>query len=300
MNWFPKNETMFQFWEVLLKNHVLSKYDSNLAQSVIVSGAEVIAKWAESLQGRGEVQTFLKTVSGLAGADSVGLTRHKRDKQQSFNFAIFDKSAHKLFSDRNWHALSAEILGDALFVAREGTFWSLSEVAESRLKSDGDFGFDLHGHGVKEVLTVILENSDRGVVVLELKYRSLPQTLAGPAIIRLLAPVFSKTWNHRLPGLPKRPCLHSVETAEDATAKVPGSQILTHENPIGLSRSEFRICMLMRDGQKITKIADTMGVCEKTVRGHLAAIYAKADVSGQFALLQLLLALRRDAQGCET
>lgn len=64
--------------------------------------------------------------------------------------------------------------------------------------------------------------------------------------------------------------------------------VLGPDNPFGLSRSEFRVCTLIGQGQKAADIARTLDVSIATVRSHLKGIYSKTDLSGQFDVLHRL------------
>ena len=64
--------------------------------------------------------------------------------------------------------------------------------------------------------------------------------------------------------------------------------IMTAANPLGLSRSEYRVCMMIRQGYLAKRIAQELVVQECTVRTHLRSIYGKAGVSGHVELLHRL------------
>lgn len=249
----------------------------------------LVAKWTEALQGRGDVAEAISQVSQLTGADVVGLTSYSATKQSHANLAIVDRSAGKMFSSRRWEPYAHEILGAHLTSACEASLWTLTEIhssAEFTRRRDFTDGV---GQGLKEIVVIILEKSTSETIVLEFHYRLTPIP-AGLEMLRLLAAALSDSWRNRLPGIPRRPGLHSVDSDGDlAQPSLPGPHILTHDNPMGLSRTEFRICMLLRDGMKSVAIADALGIGDKTVRGHLSTIYAKIGVSGQFELLHRLL-----------
>ena len=59
-------------------------------------------------------------------------------------------------------------------------------------------------------------------------------------------------------------------------------------NPLGLTRCEFRVCTLVREGLVTKSIAEALGVKVSTVRSHMHSIYLKAGVSGHVELLHML------------
>ena len=64
--------------------------------------------------------------------------------------------------------------------------------------------------------------------------------------------------------------------------------LLDTSNPAELSRSEYRICAMVREGLLARAIADELGVSESTVRSHLHSIYAKTGATGHVDLLHRL------------
>jgi DNA-binding NarL/FixJ family response regulator len=68
---------------------------------------------------------------------------------------------------------------------------------------------------------------------------------------------------HRLSGSPPRPA--GAAAAKDA--------------PVGtLTSREAEVLLLLADGLSNRRIARTLGIAEKTVKNHLAAVFAKLDV----------------------
>ena len=64
--------------------------------------------------------------------------------------------------------------------------------------------------------------------------------------------------------------------------------LLGIENPAGLSRSEFRVCSLLKEGMTVNIIADNLSVGRATIRSHLSSIYSKTGASSQVELLHML------------
>lgn len=68
-------------------------------------------------------------------------------------------------------------------------------------------------------------------------------------------------------------------------------RILDPENPRRLSRSEFRVCLMLSTGLQVDGISQKLGLTRPTVRTHLRAVLAKTGFS---SVAELVLSL---AQG---
>jgi DNA-binding CsgD family transcriptional regulator len=139
--------------------------------------------------------------------------------------------------------------------------------------------------GLREAAIVILEARERGYDAVEIHFAG-----AGTHVQALLAsmgPAMSRCWRSRLPGtasaLAERTRLRPV-TAQRPTA----ADLLSPNNPAGLSRSEFRICALMREGLPTKQIARELAIRPTTLRAHLQSIYAKTGATGQVELVHRL------------
>ena len=106
-------------------------------------------------------------------------------------------------------------------------------------------------------------------------------------LLASLASMLSSIWSERGgEGTAVRPKPATV------AGTIPRARILSDENPLGLTRSEYRICLLIRDGYRAQDFALVQSVAESTVRSHLRSIYQKVEVTGQMALLHRLSAER--------
>jgi hypothetical protein len=65
------------------------------------------------------------------------------------------------------------------------------------------------------------------------------------ALINMCAPTLADTWSRRKPGLMTELILKRNRPNPTALAEVP---ILGADNPAGLSRAEFRVCLLLSAG----------------------------------------------------
>ena len=107
-------------------------------------------------------------------------------------------------------------------------------------------------------------------------------------VLLTLAGTLSKTWTNRNLGAARAIELKTRLTVETEPDRSRPVNILATNNPIGLSRCEFRVCMMVREGYNAKRVARELVIGEATVRTHLSSIFAKAGVSGHIELLHRL------------
>jgi len=109
-----------------------------------------------------------------------------------------------------------------------------------------------------------------------------------------MSPALALAWSRRLPG--SAHALMRRTRARPATeeASQTGTDILGPDNPARLSRSEFRICAMIREGMMTKSIAEQLGIRTTTLRSHLHSIYSKTGTSCQVDLLHRLSASARE------
>ena len=71
-------------------------------------------------------------------------------------------------------------------------------------------------------------------------------------------------------------------------ARFPKPDPSTIRSLFGLSQAEIRICLFITDGYSVTRIAETSGKSEATIRSHLKAIFSKTGVNSQGELAHVL------------
>jgi DNA-binding CsgD family transcriptional regulator len=161
----------------------------------------------------------------------------------------------------------------------------------SALLSDGDhetWGAVREGFsqsGLREVAVVILEARDLGHDVIELHF-DRPASSIEP-LLASMGGALSGSWKCRLPGT-ARAQAERTRLRPLGVEDQPAADILSPDNPAGLTRSEFRVCALMREGMQTKRMARELAISPATLRAHLHAIYAKTGASGQVELVHRL------------
>ena len=98
-------------------------------------------------------------------------------------------------------------------------------------------------------------------------------------LLATLAPALMKSWKARLPGTVEKLIARPRVRRAGPVEQPQSLEILDVSNPAGLSRSEYRICTLIREGMLFKQIAEELDIRTSTMRSHLRSIYAKTGTS---------------------
>jgi DNA-binding NarL/FixJ family response regulator len=69
------------------------------------------------------------------------------------------------------------------------------------------------------------------------------------------------------------------------------TSILGMDNPAGLSRAEFRVCLLLSRGLSVKAVSEDLNLSENTIRSHLRAIYSKTETASLPELIYLIMSV---------
>ncbi len=259
-----------------------------LSSQYLASCLEASSVWTEVLQGRGDMREALARFSALTCADSCGVARSKGFGEKPEQYGTFLRKSGGIARARDADCVSFGYFGSNLFQGLEATVWAKSDCSHNG-SSNLRMTPLTNGSGVplQDIRSIILEKCQDGMTVLELQFRSIPSSAAISAIDLISKPL-SNSWKRRLPGIAIISSLQAVNSDGRNSENETLVPILSFQNPKGLSRAEFRICVMVNGGMQVKSIADALQISERTVRGHLSSIYSKIGVSGQFELLHLL------------
>ncbi|MGR3321643.1 MAG: helix-turn-helix transcriptional regulator [Pseudooceanicola sp.] len=177
------------------------------------------------------------------------------------------------------NAFAPVVLGEYLSRARPGSVW-FSRGSDAR--HDGPLrSFQLAAR--LSELAVVPLSIDKGTAdFIELHFRA-DLTHEQHAALTMLATSLAQTWVNRAPGTFARTMqMARPEQVSDISDDAP---ILSFENPARLSRTEYRVCVLLNRGLSTQDVRETLGITEATLRTHLRNIYAKTDTAGMAQLL---------------
>ncbi|MGV8988931.1 MAG: helix-turn-helix domain-containing protein [Cypionkella sp.] len=130
--------------------------------------------------------------------------------------------------------------------------------------------------GMKEFLVLVLASGPKTRDHIELHFRD-PLTEETEALLRLILPDMARVWSSRKVGLITRTILNHRSNDPWGFRHPTQAKILDTDNPLRLSRAEFRVCLLLSLGLVVQAVAKELCLSEPTIRTHLRNIYAKAE-----------------------
>ena len=150
--------------------------------------------------------------------------------------------------------------------------------------------------GLSDVAVVVIGANDAYTDFLELHFAN-PVLQSDRGLIASMGPVLTESWKKRAQGKIEGILngLLDLDAGEQgdgsnkiADARPLQARILDPENPVGLTRCEFRICSLILEGNLPDEIPKILTVSKSTLRSHMRSIYLKTGVSGQVELIHRL------------
>ena len=245
----------------------------------------IVAKWVHALNAGSDIRSVLSEICDLMNADGAQVVRQMRCTDTTRMVTRHDCSASKLFASPTRSYISL-VVGDDIHRARSGSIWLLSEVYPRRKAEDC-----LDQVGLKEVTLLALGSCDEYSDFLELLH---PATLQNNdrMLLELMGPIISQCWEKRAPDLVEAllaGCPFSV-----GQESKPSTRILSLENPFKLTRSEYRICSMIQEGNMPDQISGALKVKTSTLRSHMRSIYQKTGSSSQLALVHRLRNITND------
>lgn len=245
---------------------------------------EVLADWVASLHGKGEFGEALGRLARLVGAEAAIAARFVESQDRHRQIAVAERlggHAAPLRAQGVGHGVPelaslragaisvlSEVRGEASFVERE---W-LSEGLKAR--------------GICDAAVVVLGSRGGCIDYAEFLFRQGIRR-RDRALLAEMVPALATAWGGRLPGTVER-LVAQTRFRDDRQRAGRQDHILAPSNPAGLSRSEYRICALVREGLVAKAIAEELVLRESTVRSHLRSIYAKTGAAGHVDLLHRL------------
>jgi hypothetical protein len=208
-----------------------------------VEGAMIgaIAQWCECLQGGAPVRQAMEMLADSLGVEALALTRAARDPGAELNSLFFDYTAKSERDDALDRSYATSVLGPYFRQPKPGSVWfkTLTEIEpDPRLER-----FHRRRH-FTELAVIPLSVEEKSSMFLEMHF-SVHRGVGQHALINMCAPTLADTWSRRKPGLMTELILKRNRPNPTPMSTAP---ILGADNPAGLSRSEFRVCLLLSRG----------------------------------------------------
>lgn len=258
-----------------------------------------IAGWCGGLHGSMGLQDALKSLASGFDAEAAALARHLGNEERPRAAALWD--AVQGDSDRPdlRRPFCPDVLGYLYNRARAATVWFMSEhLDDPAWECTPTLSNWRLSRGVEEIVVLSLAVTPRQHDYLEFHF-TRPLARSEKLEFETLAPTIVRSWSGRKTGLVTQAQMDErmvrARAAAEAGKMTWNAPILGTSNPAGLSRAEFRVCLLLSRGLSVKAVTDELGLSEATVRTHLRSIYSKTETSGIAELLYRILSSGSDA-----
>jgi DNA-binding CsgD family transcriptional regulator len=249
-------------------------------RATIEGSLRIVADFTRAMERDGRIEPALEDLAGLMGADAAIVTR--LGSSGARRLSAWERDAGKMFTPRNRPPLASDLIALAGPSLRSGSVLVLSDILDPEQLRDLAGRRHLETWSIGDVVFVMLSNVRGAADVLELQFSSR-FGMHNMALLNSIGQMLASLWRDRVATV------KSIGVVATAQKRRPEAvDILSVDNPIRLSRAEYRVCQLVRAGHRAGEIADELDLQECTVRSHLRSIYAKANVSGQVGLMYLL------------
>jgi DNA-binding CsgD family transcriptional regulator len=159
-------------------------------------------------------------------------------------------------------------------------------IEDTRLVRNSEFASWKRNAKCADVGFVVLSRSQRETDLMTLQFGSTPKE-DWCEQKQWFASSLARTFEMRRPGLiTEALSFESLQMHDAYTSDIP---ILGAENVLGLTRTEFQVCVLVSRGLAAKSIAAELGVSTTTVRTHLRNIYTKTGFTGFHQLAKRLI-----------
>ncbi len=181
-----------------------------------------------------------------------------------------------------------DALGPFRNMPKRASVFSLREDGEDPAKLSPVLTDWIAHRKISDILFLCLDHQAGEIDFLELHFGQNPEPGYKEAIEQI-APQLSETFQSRRAGLVTEALSRqTVATIRKTSIEVP---ILSTENPAGLTRAEWRVCVLVSRGISSQGIGAELGIGPATVRTHLKHIYSKTGLDNFHMLARRLVSV---------
>jgi DNA-binding CsgD family transcriptional regulator len=241
-----------------------------------------IACWCESLHRCIPLRHALQSITENIGAEALALARISKSTNGTSGTIIFDRQEQSICREPLNRSFARSVLGRYFAKAQVGTIW-----LQSMVEGEPDPALvDFHRRRSFENLAVIpLATHGKSVDFLEFHFRQ-GISAAQQADLNMIATTLTATWRNRVSGLVTE---NLAQYRPGTIAQLSVASILSCENPAGLSRAEYRVCVLLTRGLSAIRIRRQLEIRNSTLRTHMRNILAKTETGSKAQLLYKLL-----------
>lgn len=248
----------------------------------IPSIIDAVYYWCSGTKGDWPLDRALQRLSEGLGADAIAISRIRKGNAGQPRLIVYDSRFPAEAPRRLRRSFAEFLLGDYLSTARPGTAWFQSVVGDA---PDPELETFQRSRGLREFAVIPLSVSEKATDLLELHFSNSPSA-EQHAYSNMLAGTLAEAWNVRSKGVFTQHCLAPTAPRKGG---LDAASVLCAENPAGLSRSEYRVCLLLSSGIAPSDLCGELTISRSTLRSHLRNIYAKTGTVNMQDLLYLLL-----------
>jgi len=248
--------------------------------------ANLMADWCESLHGVYSFSEGLRRLLVDVGAEAGMVVRINHSNNCTNKFIEVDTREADPYIPKLRRSYVNCLLGEYLTKLQGSRLWLSSQIEDGLgIYYDPSLTEWQASRSFSEFAAIVLSTDKYKGEFLELHFRE-PISATHIQLMESLLPTMCRSWNNRTGGL-FTAALH--DKSHPFEGKEINQPILGCTNPAKLSRSEFRVCMLLSNGLSVEAIISELAVSVATVRSHLRNIYSKTDTSSHAELVYRLL-----------
>ncbi|MGD9861678.1 MAG: helix-turn-helix transcriptional regulator [Pseudodonghicola sp.] len=249
------------------------------------SHANAIIRFIEWSQAHTPLELALEQIVTAFDAEFGALCRVRADQGRSRVAVSFGRGATR-GSAGGFRSFAADMIGLGIRDVRVGAVLRLSEIEPSRSDRDPQLSKWMARNKVSDAGLVCLRKAGNELDFLEIYFSAAAQQnwYAG---LEQTAPSLVRAVESRRPGLITEALARRVVSVR--RKDVGDLPILSLNNPAGLTRTEWRVCVLASRGLAIKAVCNELGVSRATVRTHLKHIYMKTGLENFHMLARRLV-----------
>jgi len=250
---------------------------------------KAIARWSEALQKHDRLEEAIDLVARTVGAELSLMLRFTANNRRPARLCVSGALAARFTAHPEAGEFSRLMLADYMAAARTGSVWVLSEHDRDATDRAGPntARWMARAH-IRDAVTVVLGRDEAATDLLEMQFTAR-LTRARLDFIRVFAASLADSWGRRQHGLVPDLLRHRRQHLTLLARHDAETDLLDPSNPAGLTRSEYRVCLLLKRGLRPAAVRKELGVSQSTLRTHLRHIYAKTENEGQVDLVFRLL-----------
>ena len=246
-----------------------------------------IVTWCEALNGAVSLYEALASLATGLGAEAGVIVRTHMSDQRPVRIATCDLAIDTRRARPLTCSFADGFFGRAILRPQRSTIWQATAHADDAT-GDPSLAEWQSGRHMKEFVALILSAGANTRDHIELHFRNL-LSKDTEATLALMLPDMARVWAGRSTGLITRTIANHRPATKNGFGDIRKVNILGADNPLHLSRAEFRVCLLLSRGLMVQAAGKELSLTEPTIRTHLRNIYSKTQCGSLAELVFRLL-----------